>query len=388
MGHVLDVKGLKMSKSKGNIVEPMAVINEFGADAARWYLYTVNQAGDSKRFDLKNVKDKYNRFLGTLLNTFVFFNTYTDKKFKPNKNFKPKNILDKWILSLLNSLIITVSENLEEYDVVAAARAIENFVNELSNWFVRRSRRRFQKPAGKTEKNEAEQTLYFVLLTLAKLAAPFIPFLSEEIYLGLKKSKMPESVHLCDWPGADKKLINKSLEAKMAQARAIVVLALAQRASAGIKVRQPLAKLAINPEKSYGLNGAGNKQLTINNKELIEIIKDEINVKEVIFDEALKEGEIKLDKKITKELKEEGLAREAARQIQDMRKKAGLTRQDVISIAWHSRDKSLTALMNNWAKYFMQENLAKEVAAYDKKEKYLLEKEMKIEEGKIKLAIK
>jgi len=219
--------------------------------------------------------------------------------------------------------------------------------------------------------------LYFVLLTLSKLAAPFIPFLSEEIYLGLKRSKMPESVHLCDWPVVDKKAINKTLEAKMAQARSVVVLALAERAAAGLKVRQPLAALAIS-----------SKQLTGNNKELVEIIKDEVNVKEVIFDETLPADEIKLDKKLTKELKEEGQAREVARQIQDMRKEAGLTRKDTIIIAWQSTDKSLAALMANWARYFMQENLAREIAAYDKKEKYLLEKDIKIEEGKIRVAIR
>ena len=377
LGHVLDAKGLKMSKSKGNIVEPMAIINEFGADTARWYLYTVNQAGDPKRFDIKDIKDKYNRFFGTLYNTFIFFKTYTDKTFKPQKTFTAKNVLDKWILSLLNSLILEVSDDLDKYDVVGAARAIEGFVSELSNWFVRRSRRRFQKPETKSEKNEAAQTLYVVLLTLAKLCAPFIPFLSEEIYLGLKKSKMAESVHLCDWPEADKKLVNKSLEEKMAQARAIVVLALAQRASAGLKVRQPLASLKVKSK---------NDKLKAD-KDLLEIIKDEVNIKEVIFDETIKD-DVLLDKKITKELKEEGQARELARQIQDMRKEAGLTRKDVISIAWHSTDKSLAALMSNFAKYFEQENLAKEVVAYDKKEKYLLEKEAKFEDAKIKLAIK
>jgi len=163
----------------------------------------------------------------------------------------------------------------------------------------------------------------------------------------------------------------------MAQARSVVVLALAERAAAGLKVRQPLAALAIS-----------SKQLTGNNKELVEIIKDEVNVKEVIFDETLPADEIKLDKKLTKELKEEGQAREVARQIQDMRKEAGLTRKDTIIIAWQSTDKSLAALMANWARYFMQENLAREIAAYDKKEKYLLEKDIKIEEGKIRVAIR
>lgn len=376
LGHVLDAKGLKMSKSKGNIVEPMAVIDEFGADTVRWYLYTVNQAGDPKRFDLKDVKDKYNRFFGTLFNAYIFFKTYTDKNFKPQKSFNPKNILDRWIMSLLNSLIKGVGDSLDRYDEVAAARLIEDFVGELSNWYIRRSRRRFQKPETKTEKNEASQTLYFVLLTLAKLAAPFIPFLSEEIYLGLKKGKMPESVHLNDWPVADKELIDRELEERMARARQVVVAALAERAGAGIKVRQPLATLAIN------------RQLGANSEDLIEIIKDEINVKAVIFDDKLKEGAVKLDKRLTKELREEGLARELARQIQDMRKEAGLNRKDEIIIAWHSSDKALVALMTNWAKYFMQETLAREVKAWDKEEKYLLEKEMKFEDVKIKLAIR
>jgi isoleucyl-tRNA synthetase len=251
---------------------------------------------------------------------------------------------------------------------------------------VRRSRRRFQKPENGKEKNEAAQTLYLVLLNLAKLAAPFIPFLSEEIYLGLKKSKMPESVHLCDYPLPNKKLINKKLEEKMAQAREVVVLALAQRAAAGIKVRQPLAMLEIKNQKSLRPELRARAKIK-NDKELLELIREEVNVRQISFNPELK-SEIKLDKRITKELREEGMAREVARQIQDMRKEAGLTRKDTIFIAWQSSDKILSGLMTNWTKYFQRENLAREILPYDKKEKYLLEKDLKIEDGKIKLAIR
>ncbi len=376
-GLLLADDGRKLSKSLKNYTSPEAIFAKFGADTLRFFLLTSTAIGEDYLVSDKRIEEVYRQAISTLWHTFSFFKTYTDKAFKPNKNFKPKETLDRWIISRLNHTIVAMTEVLEQYDLTEGGRPIIAFVDDLSNWFVRRSRRRFQKPANISEKNEASQTLYFVLLTLAKLAAPFIPFLSEEIYLGLKKSKMPESVHLCDWPATDKKLINKALEDKMAQARQIVVLALAERASSALKVRQPIASLKIKNQKSK----------IKNDKELMDIIKDEINVKEIIFDETIKEA-IWLDKKITKELKEEGQARELARQIQDMRKEARLTRKDIITIAWHTSDKSLVSLMANWAKYFEQENLAREIVAYDKKAKYLLEKEIKIEEGKMKVGIK
>jgi len=352
------------------------VINQFGADCVRWYLYTVNSAGDPKRFDLKDVKDKYNRFFGTLYNTLVFFQTYIDKSFRPSKSLKPKNILDRWIISGLNSLVLEMTSGLENYDVVGASRAFEKFIDELSNWYVRRSRRRFQKPESEREKNEAAQTLYYVLLNLAKLAAPFIPFLSEEIYLSLKKSKMDESVHLCDWPPADKKLINKNLEGKMAAARQIVALALADRASAGIKVRQPLATLEIKNKKSN----------IKNDRELFELIKDEVNIKEIRFNPELK-TEIKLDKKITNELKEEGLIRELVRQIQDMRRQAGLTRKDRIGLKLETRNLKLEAVFKNWADFIYKETLSQQFDE-TKGAKAELEKDIQLDEEKVKVSIK
>jgi len=374
LGHLLDAKGQKMSKSRGNVVSPMEVTDQYGADAARWFFYTVNQAGDPKRFDMKDVKDKYNRFFGTLYNTFLFFKTYVDKNFRPQNNFKPKNILDKWIFSLFNSLNAQVVESLERYDVVGAARAFENFVEELSNWYVRRSRRRFQKTENATEKNEAAQTLYLVLINLAKIVAPFIPLIAEEMYLNLKKARMPESVHLCDYPLAEKKLINQALEKKMVKAREIVALALAERTASGIKVRQPLRELKI---KAADLKGS---------KELLELVRDEVNVKEILFDETLKE-KIKLDKKISKELKEEGIIRELVRQIQEMRKQAGLTRKDKIQISFETKDKNLQKLFAKWEALIFRETLAEKFYG-EKLTKFDLEKDFAAEEAKAKIGIK
>lgn len=374
MGLVLDAKGQKMSKSKGNVVVPTEVIDQFGADAGRWYFYTVNQAWEFKRFDMKDVRDKYNRFLGTFYNTFVFFKTYSEKRFKPKKNFKPKNVLDRWIVSLQNSTLQKMEESMDSYDFVSAARIFEKFVDELSNWHVRRSRRRFQKPKNIREKNEAAQTLYLVLLNCAKMAAPFIPFLAEEMYLGLRKPRMPESVHLCEYPNVQKEMIDENLEKKMESVRQITALALGERAAKGIKVRQPLKELIVK-------NPALKKE-----KELMEILKEEVNVKEISFDENLKD-ETKLDTRITKELKEEGIVREVVRQIQDMRKEAGLTKDDVIGIAFGGGEFSQN-ILPDWAEYIKKENLAREILAFDKEEKYLLAKDLNMDDMRIKVGIK
>ena len=311
VGHVLDEKGEKMSKSKGNIVSPWDMIQKYGADSIRWYFYTVNQPGEPKLFAEKDLGGVLRRFIMTLWNCYAFFGTYKTKI----TNYKsqitnPKNILDKWIISKLNGLIWQVTESLDKYDVTASARAIEKFtVEELSLWYIRRSRKRFK---------EASAALFFILQTISKLAAPFIPFLSEEInqQLGGKKS-----VHLADWPEADKKLIDKELEEKMEEARGIVTLALAERAKAGIKVRQPLNKLQIT---NYKLQ---------KEKELLKLIKEEVNVKEINFNAKIK-GEVELDTQLTQELKEEGSLREIIRNIQDTRKKANLKPQDKIIMSY------------------------------------------------------
>lgn len=303
-----------MSKSKGNIVNPWDVFEKYGADAVRWYFYTVNQPGEVKMFSEKELGESLRKFIMIYWNSFVFFNTYKDNP--KSKTLTPKNILDKWIVSRLNGLIRESTLKLDKYDITAAARAIEDFtVNDLSLWYIRRSRKRFK---------EAQNTLGFVLSTLSKLTAPFIPFLSEEIYGSLSKTG---SVHLADWPKADSKMINKKLDQEMEKVRGIVASALAERAKVGIKIRQPLQKLEITERIG---------------KELLVLIKEEINVKEITLGKKLK-----LDTEITPTLKEEGLVREVIRQIQEMRKKAGLKPQDKISIRYTTQDELAKVLEKN-----------------------------------------
>ena len=377
LGHVLDAKGRKMSKSWGNTVDPWEMCDQYGADTLRWYLYTINQAGEPKRFNTKDVNDKNRRFFGTLLNSFAFFNIYKGKDFKP-KLTKSNHILDKWIKSYFNSLNEQVINNLDKYDVVAAARLIDDFIDQLSNWYIRRSRSRLQKAKNEKEKTEASQTLSWVLLNLSKLAAPFIPFTTEEIYQNIKSSKDLQSVHFCDYPKHDKKLIDKKLENQMKQIRQIIADVLAQRAKAGIKVRQPLNKLTIN------------NKLIVQNKELAELIKDEVNVKEIIFGK-----NIKLDIKITAELKNEGLIRDLIRFVQGMRKDAGLNPGELINL-YYSTDSNLKDIIKEQEKDIKEDVNAKKLVPMQDRDpdsksvgkKYLIEKQVDLDSKKIWLGIK
>ncbi|HOW12749.1 MAG TPA: isoleucine--tRNA ligase [Candidatus Pacearchaeota archaeon] len=313
LGHILDENGEKMSKSKGNVVNPWEMINKYGIEAVRWYFYTINQPGEPKLFKEKDVLNALNRFILILLNCFIFLETY---KKDVRTKIESKDLLDKWIISRLNQLIIRVSFYLDKYDITSASRDIENFVvNDLSQWYIRVSRPRFQKPENKKDLINASSTLNFVLLNLSKLLAPFIPFLSEEIYLNLNKKG--KSVHLEDWPIADKRKINKKIEEKMEEARKIVSLSLSLRSEAKIKVRQPLKELKIKNTKLK------------KEKKLLEIIKNEINVKNISFDEKM-EKEIDLNCEITEELRKEGDLRELIRNIKDLRKKLNLKPQDFV----------------------------------------------------------
>jgi isoleucyl-tRNA synthetase len=365
-----------MSKSKGNVVDPWEMCEKFGADTLRWYLYTVNSAGDPKKFDIKDVQDKNRRVFGTLLNSLIFFKTYAEKDFLP-ENIESKNILDKWIISLFNSLSLAVSENLEKYDVVSAARLIEDFIDDLSNWYIRRSRERFQRPETKAEKEEATQTLYFVLLELSKLIAPFAPFISEHIYQQLTISNSPlaisDSVHLCDYPEPNEELMDKGLEGSMKTVREIVAKGLALRMENKIKVRQPLLELGI---RNLELGG---------NKELMELIKDELNVKNVVADKSQKE-DVVLNMEITPELKEEGLARELVRQIQSMRKEAGFIPADKINISYQLPVTNL--FFEKWKNYIIKETNAKELIEIAGENEFDLEKEIALDGEKIKIGIK
>jgi len=325
----------------------------------------------------KRIEEVYRQTISTFWHTYTFFKTYVDKSFKPQRNFKPKNILDKWMISRLNHANKEVLEQMENYHLTEAGRALIALVDETSNWYVRRSRRRFQKPQTQAEKNEAAQALYKVLLTTAKMAAPMMPFLAEEVYLGLKKPRMAESVHLCDFPEPEKKLISETLEVKMQLLRESIAKALAERASAGLKIRQPLASLKIKNENSP-LKGEN---------ELLELLKDELNVKEVVFDLSIK-NDFELDKKITKELKEEGLAREIIRHIQDLRKEGGLTRKDEIVVKFATKGKKLGSVLANWEKIILKETIGQPFAEVFESKKIIGEKDLSLEDEKLKITVR
>jgi len=322
MGHVLDEKGEKMSKSKGNVINPWEMADKYGADAVRWYFYTVNDPGDSKLYAEKDLELARKKFLLTLWNCHLFLKTYAPKA-KPSAAASG-NVLDRWILSRLNRTVAEVSARLENYGIAAAARKIEDFtINDFSLWYVRRSRRRLQHPQSAAELKAAAGIFAAVLEGLAKMCAPFVPFLSEEIYQDLSGAGFGKgkSVHLEPWPAPLEKFIDDDLEAGMEEVRRLVAWALAERAKRGVKVRQPLAKLVLR-EKNLpdGLR---------------DLVKEEINVKEIVFDADLPVFAA-LDWELTPELEEEGAMREIIRQIQELRKSARLTPADKIAVYTHA----------------------------------------------------
>jgi isoleucyl-tRNA synthetase len=370
LGHVLDEKGEKMSKSKGNVVDPWYIIEKYGIEAIRWYFFTINQPWDPKLFSEKDVFESLKKFILTFWNCYLFFILYGDKKEKPSS--LSKNVLDQWIVSKWENLLKEVTQSLEKYEITEAARKIEKFViDDLSLWYIRRSRERFQKPKNKKELKEASRILKFIILNLSKILSPFLPFLSEFIYQDLSNSnfKFPNvSVHLEKWPQIETKLINKNLERKMEKVRKIVSLALAERQKEKIKVRQPLYELQIT---DYQLK---------REKELLELIKEEVNVKKISFGK-----EFKLDTKITPELREEGLIREIIRHIQEMRKKAKLKPRDKILVGYLASENISQILEKNREK-ILKEAKIKELKK--KKGNFDLEEKLKLKEEEIVLAIK
>ena len=273
LGHVLDEKGQKMSKSKGNGVDPMVLLNTVGADATRWHFYTCSSPWLPKRLGISLVQETQRGFLSTLWNVYAFYVLYAEiDQFNPlkYKDFKVTNIMDQWILSKLNTLVKEVDDKLEHYDITSAALQIENFTDELSNWYVRRNRERFWSQELTEEKIGAYHTLYTVLTTLIKVAAPFVPFITEEIYqnlvVGLDENAK-ESVHLCPWPEVNENTINQQLEKEMDLAYKIVKLGRSARNSANIKNRQPLSKMLISIDELP--------------EYYADIVKEELNVKEV-----------------------------------------------------------------------------------------------------------
>ncbi len=283
LGHVQDENGQKMSKSKGNAVDPFDALKTYGADAIRWYFYINSAPWLPNRFHGKAVQEGQRKFMGTLWNTYAFFVLYANiDQFDATKytlDYESLSIMDKWLLSKLNTVVGEVDSNLENYRIPEAARALQDFVDEMSNWYVRRSRERFWAKGMEQDKINAYMTLYTALVTIAKAAAPMIPFMTEDIYRNLVCSvdkNAPESVHLCDFPAVHEEMINEDLEAAMEEILDIVVLGRAARNTANIKNRQPIGTMYV----------CSNVELA---GEYRTIILDELNVKEIVFRNDLSE---------------------------------------------------------------------------------------------------
>ncbi len=315
LGHILDAEGKKMSKSIGNIIDPWAMMDKYGVDALRFWMYSVNQPGDSKNFDEKTVDEIIKKVFNPTENILSFYEMYKNENIKPEN--KSRHILDRWIISSVNKLIKEGGESLDRFKLFEPTRAARDFVGDFSTWYIRRSRDRF-KSDNPVDRREALATTSFVLREFAKYLSPFTPFFAENLYLKLKQPEDPESVHLCEWPEVGN--IDQEILTDMQEARNTVSLALEKRMSAGVKVRQPLQKLKIKRLKIEKLE-----------EEYLELIKDEVNVKEIIFDEKL-ETEVELDTEITAELQKEGNVREFIRAVQDLRKNKNLIPGDSIEL--------------------------------------------------------
>jgi len=369
---VNDAKGEKMSKSKGNVVAPMDVVMKHGADALRWYCYTSAPPGMVRRFDTAMVADVTRQFLLTLWNVYSFFVTYANiDKYSPDSSKVVADLpeLDRWLVSELNQLVKDVDTEMEHYNPTGAGRRIEEFVDDLSNWYVRRSRRRFWKSESDTDKLSAYNTLYHCLVTVAKLLAPFTPFVAEEMYRNLVCSvakDAPESVHLSDFPVADESKIDRDLSLDTHLAMRVSSLGRAARSQAGIKVRQPLPKILIKVTSKRDREGMDR---------LRPQILDELNAKTVEFSDsdhdwynnqekfaAVSEFNITVavSKDIPKELLAEGLAREIVHRLQTMRRSAGFEIADYITTFYQS-DEYMRQVMTDFADYLKQETLSRQL---------------------------
>lgn len=369
LGHILDAEGEKMSKSRGNVVNPWKVIDKYGADALRWYCLTATPPGNVKRFSEDLVGEVTRRFQLILWNVYSFFVMYANiDNFMPASEIKfaPEAELDKWIISELNQLIVDVDADLNSYDPTNAGRKIEGFVSDLSNWYVRRSRRRFWKSENDSDKMSAYNTLYTCLVTTAKLLAPFMPFLAEEMYQNLVRSvnpNAPESVHLTGFPEADLSAIDKQLTTATQLAIKVCSLGRSARSGAGIKVRQPLAKIVVAMKSKT-------------DRECLDRLKpqilEELNVKDIEFADvaselerpgyvALAEGDVCVGvcAEISAELEMEGMAREVVHRIQTMRKSAGFEIADHIT-TFYEGDDYIQQVMQDpvSAQYIKQETLS------------------------------
>ncbi len=387
LGLVLDGRGRKMSKRVGNVVEPMPVLDEHGADALRWYLFTASQPGDSRRFSSRLVNETLRRVLLTLWNVYSFFTNYASiDGFHPDQQpagWRPDTELDRWILSELNSLVAQVDACLDGYDPTNAGRRMQEFIDRLSNWYVRRSRRRFWRSENDADKLSGYITLHICLVTLAKLMAPLAPFVSEEIYQGLVRAvdpEAPDSVHLAQFPAADLSLVDEELMEATRLAMRVSSMGRGARSRAGIKVRQPLPRVVVKTRSD--------SESAILQHVQSQIL-DELNVKVVdsngeadIYQAAAaalgeaSEGVVQVDGfwvaldggymvavdgTVTPELAEEGLARELVHRIQNLRRAADFQVTDRIVTYYQAPQEIGSVMSGNFSGYIRQETLSEEL---------------------------
>ena len=370
LGHILDAKGEKMSKTKKNVVELWPILNKYGADALRWYLFTATPPGNARRFSEQLVSEVTHKFMLTLWNTYSFFVLYANiDNYNPlSENGKTTpSTLDLWIISELNKLTADVDTALGSYNPTEAGRRLEDFVDDLSNWYVRRSRRRFWKSENDTDKLSAYATLYECLVTLTKLIAPFMPFMAEEMYQNLVGSvdeNAPLSVHLADFPVADSSKIDEDLSASTKLAIRLSSLGRAARSRAQIKVRQPLEKVQV--KLSFGNEKASLEKVKIQ-------VIDELNVKDIdVIDDinGLEEKglvvesdaaySVVVNPEISTELLKEGMAREIVHRLQNMRKEAGFEIADHIA-SYYEGGEYIAEVMQDYQDYIKHETLSDEI---------------------------
>jgi isoleucyl-tRNA synthetase len=343
LGLVLDPKGQKQSKSRGNVLDPNYIFDNFGSDAVRWYFYTSSPVGENYRTGSDTLKDTVQQFFLPLWNCYAFHVNYAVvDSFDPERPQVPlgeRPVLDRWLLSRLAGLVKTVDSKLADYDVNGGSRPIQAFVDDLSKWYIRRSRSRFWKSQSDTDKLAAYQTLHTALTAVSRLLAPFAPFVSDAIHRNLSGGK---SVHLADFPNVDEAALDPGLEEQMAAARRIVETGLAARDNARIKVRQPLSSIAVPGEALPD--------------EILGIVRDELNVKSIVFGAP----DVVLDTDITEDLKLEGLARELVRMTNDLRRQLGFNVEDRVLARYEANGMLATALERH-ADYIKRETLALEL---------------------------
>ena len=385
LGLILDAKGRKMSKRVGNVVEPLSVLDEHGADALRWYLFTASQAGEPRRFSAKLVSETLRKVMLTVWNVYSFFIGYAEiDKFDPSQKpagWKPENELDRWVLSELNTLISQVEGYMDGYGPTNAGRRIQEFIDQLSNWYVRRSRRRFWRNEGDADKLSGYITLHTCLVTVTKLMAPLAPFVAEEMYQNLVCSvdpSAPDSVHLSEFPVADESLVDQPLMEATQLAMKLASMGRAARSKAGLKVRQPLAKVLVKvraPAEREYIDQVRPQVLEELNIKDIQMIEDDSPIAKQVLEQAGEETEtilsvenysvsldggymVAVDGDISPELAEEGLAREVVHRIQGMRRSANFDVTDRIVTYYQGPSEFADVMQGAFADYIRDETLS------------------------------